>query len=54
MYLEEDVNEKVYRDDPALRIIMEREREIRAFVPEQFFVITAEVKGKKGNAFTVT
>lgn len=26
---------------PALRIIMEREREIRAFVPEQFFVLTA-------------
>jgi len=39
---------------PALRIIMEREREIRAFIPEQFFVITAEVKGKKGASFTVT
>jgi DNA topoisomerase-1 len=26
---------------PALRIIMEREREIRAFVPEAFFVLTA-------------
>ncbi len=31
---------------PALRIIMEREREIRAFKPEQFFVIRAEVKTK--------
>ncbi len=27
---------------PALRIIMEREREIRAFVPENFWVLTAE------------
>jgi len=26
---------------PALRIIMEREREIRAFVPEDFYVLTA-------------
>ncbi len=26
---------------PALRIIMEREREIRAFVPEDYFVLTA-------------
>lgn len=29
---------------PALRIIMEREREIRAFVPENYYVITADVK----------
>ncbi|HVV14900.1 MAG TPA: type I DNA topoisomerase [Candidatus Paceibacterota bacterium] len=29
---------------PALRIIMEREREIRAFVPETFYVITAATK----------
>ncbi len=29
---------------PALRIIMEREREIRAFIPEKFWVITAETK----------
>ncbi len=29
---------------PALRIIMEREREIRAFVPEDFFVLTAHTK----------
>ena len=27
---------------PALRIIMEREREIRAFIPKTFFVITAD------------
>lgn len=34
---------------PALRIIMEREREIRAFDPERFFVIDAEfiTAGKK-------
>ncbi len=31
---------------PALRIIMEREREIRAFIPKTFFVITAETKTK--------
>lgn len=29
---------------PALRIIMEREREIRAFIPESFFVLTANTK----------
>ncbi|MDE1874522.1 MAG: type I DNA topoisomerase [Patescibacteria group bacterium] len=29
---------------PALRIIVEREREIRAFTPERYFVITAETK----------
>ncbi len=28
---------------PALRIIMEREREIRAFIPEKYWVITANV-----------
>jgi len=32
---------------PALRIIMEREREIRAFNPETFFVITAETQTAK-------
>jgi len=32
---------------PALRIIMEREREIRAFKPEDFWVINAEVETKK-------
>ena len=29
---------------PALRIIMEREREIRAFTPEKFWTISAELK----------
>ena len=29
---------------PALRILVEREREIQAFKPEQFFVITAETE----------
>ena len=33
---------------PALRIIMEREREIRAFKPEKFFVIIANLKNDKG------
>jgi DNA topoisomerase I len=32
---------------PALRIIMEREREIRAFKPEAFFVITADTTTEK-------
>ena len=31
---------------PALRIIMEREREIRAFIPQKYFVITADTKTK--------
>ena len=33
---------------PALRIIMEREREIRAFKPEQFWVVEADVKTAGG------
>ncbi len=32
---------------PALRIIMEREREIRAFIPDDFFVLTAHAKAAK-------
>ncbi len=32
---------------PALRILMEREREIRAFIPETFYVITAQTKTPK-------
>ena len=36
---------------PALRILMEREREIRAFVPEQYFIIGADFKTKKGDTF---
>jgi DNA topoisomerase-1 len=39
---------------PALRILMEREREIRAFIPEKFWVISADLKTKKGAQFTVT
>jgi len=39
---------------PALRILMEREREIRAFKPEDYFVITALVKNKKKTPFTLT
>jgi len=32
---------------PALRIIMEREREIRAFIPDDFFVLTAHTTKDK-------
>ncbi len=32
---------------PALRIVMEREREIRAFIPEDYFVLTAQLKDQK-------
>ena len=32
---------------PALRIIMEREREIRAFVPEKFFTLTGTFDTEK-------
>ncbi len=38
---------------PALRIIMEREREIRAFVPEVYFVITGIFTTKKGDSLTL-
>lgn len=31
---------------PALRILMEREREIRAFVPEQYFILNAKFDAK--------
>lgn len=34
---------------PALRILMEREREIRAFIPEAFFVLTAHTQKDKMN-----
>ncbi|MEK7613784.1 MAG: type I DNA topoisomerase [Patescibacteria group bacterium] len=37
---------------PALRIIMEREREIRAFVPVRFFTIDALLKTKSGEEFS--
>ncbi|MEI7719866.1 MAG: type I DNA topoisomerase [bacterium] len=41
---------------PALRIIMEREREIRAFIPETYYVITADTKTPKpkNEALTLT
>ncbi len=39
---------------PALRIIMEREREIRAFIPEDFWVLTADVTTAKKVAFQLT
>lgn len=39
---------------PALRILMEREREIRAFEPEDYFVITAELAPKSSEALTFT
>lgn len=39
---------------PALRILVEREREIRAFTPEEFYVITADFKTLKGQSFTAT
>lgn len=32
---------------PALRIIMEKEREIRAFVPEEYFVVSGEFQTEK-------
>lgn len=38
---------------PALRILMEREREIRAFIPEDYWIITADVSAQK-ESFTVT
>jgi len=39
---------------PALRIIMEREREIRNFNQETFWTINADLKGTKNVQFTVT
>jgi DNA topoisomerase-1 len=36
---------------PALRILMEREREIRAFIPEKYWVITATVKNREKKEF---
>jgi DNA topoisomerase-1 len=39
---------------PALRIIMEREREIRAFKTETFWVITADLKTPKKEQLTFT
>ena len=39
---------------PALRILMERERLIRAFIPEDYFVITADTKTKGGDPLSLT
>ncbi len=39
---------------PALRIVMEREREIRAFKSHTFWVIEADVKADSNKQFTVT
>ncbi len=39
---------------PALRIIMEREREIRAFVPQDYWVITGEFETKNKNKIALT
>jgi DNA topoisomerase-1 len=36
---------------PALRIIMEREREIRSFIPEKYWEITADVKNNSNIQF---
>ncbi|HUQ30413.1 MAG TPA: type I DNA topoisomerase [Candidatus Paceibacterota bacterium] len=36
---------------PALRILAEREREIKAFIPETYFVLNAEFKSKGGKNF---
>ncbi len=39
---------------PALRIIMEREREIRAFISETFYILTADLAEKTGINFVAT
>ena len=39
---------------PALRIIMEREREIRAFIPETYYVITADTTTAKKESLILT
>ncbi|OGN01529.1 MAG: DNA topoisomerase I [Candidatus Yanofskybacteria bacterium RIFCSPHIGHO2_02_FULL_41_29] len=38
---------------PALRILVEREREIRAFISEAYYTITARVSSKNKGVFTV-
>ncbi len=38
---------------PALRILVEREREIKAFIPHTFWVISADVENKSKDNFTV-
>ncbi len=39
---------------PALRILVAREKEIRAFIPDYFWVITAELKGAQTDKLTFT
>lgn len=39
---------------PALRIVMEREREIRAFIPHAYWIIKANTKTKQGEEITFT
>jgi DNA topoisomerase-1 len=39
---------------PSLRIIMEREREIRAFIPEKFWRLEGDFKTKKGVDMTLS
>ncbi|TAL49490.1 type I DNA topoisomerase [Patescibacteria group bacterium] len=39
---------------PALRILMEREREIRAFLPEGFWTIAGQFKTESGDTITLT
>ncbi|MBP6942495.1 MAG: type I DNA topoisomerase [Candidatus Buchananbacteria bacterium] len=39
---------------PALRILVEREREIRAFVPEAYWVLMADLKTKNGDVIPFT
>lgn len=39
---------------PALRILVEKEREIRAFQPDEYYVITADFKTPLGDQFTAT
>ena len=39
---------------PALRILMEREREIKAFMPQEFWIITAQTETKNGEKIIFT
>lgn len=39
---------------PALRILVEREREIKAFIPERYFTIEGTFKTKGGDTFIAT
>ncbi|MBP5993312.1 MAG: type I DNA topoisomerase [Candidatus Moranbacteria bacterium] len=39
---------------PALHILVEREKEIRSFIPEAYFIITAECRTKKKSTLLLT